>query len=117
MHALVRLLEECHSINFIRYKLGNISKKLYRYQIDFAQLTSDEQELWLSFDIGDITFFLSGQRDRTPEYTKFLRISGNPNRVLQPQPVIAPHPAAVQPAPLVVVQPAPPVQPQPAYLR
>ena len=77
--TLTHLLEERHSINFIeedlRYILGNISEKLYRFQIDFAELTSEEKELWLSFDIGDITFFLSGQRESTPEYTKFIRVS------------------------------------------
>ena len=86
-----------------------MSEKLYRYQIDFAQLTLYEQELWSSFDIGDITFFLSGQRERTPEYTKFLRISRIPNPI-QPQTVV------VQPQP-VVVPPAPPPLQLPAFLR
>ena len=39
MHALTRLLQECHSINFIEedlcYQLGIISEKLHRYQTTF----------------------------------------------------------------------------------
>ena len=107
MRTLARLLEECHSINFIeedlRFKLSNYSEKLYKYKMDFNQLTPEEQELWSSFNIGDITLFLSGQRDRTPKYTKFMRVS-------RAQPANAPpHPVVVPPA-----LPAPP--PQPANL-
>jgi transposase InsO family protein len=108
--ALAQLLEEHHTINFItedlRYKLSRISEKLYRNQTTFNELTPEEQKLWLSFDIGDITFFLSGQRERTPEYTQFMRISRQ-----QPANVV-PHPVA--PLPPVIVPPAPVPAPAPA---
>ena len=114
--SLARLFEERHSINFIeedlRYKLGSISEKLYRYQIAFNQLKSEEQVLWSSFDVNDITFFLTGQRERTPEYTKFLRVSRRPNPDQQQPAVVQPNPVVNPPVPHpVVVPPAPPLLP------
>ena len=74
--TLTGLLIEHQSISFIekdlRYKLGNISEKLYRHQTPLTGLTSEEQKLWLSFDIGDITFFLSGQQEQTSDYSQYL---------------------------------------------
>ena len=73
MHAHVRLthlLQEHHSINFmeedLRHKLSNISEKLYTYQAPFKGLTSEEQKLWHSFDIGDITFFSLANENTLP---------------------------------------------------
>ena len=48
-------------------------KKLYRFNMPFNLLTSEEQELWNSFDISDITFFLSGERVHGPDYSHYLR--------------------------------------------
>ena len=91
MHALTRLLQEKHSITFIEkdlcYKLGSISEKLYRFHTPFKELTSEEQELWLSFDIGDITFFIYGQQECTLDYTHYLRgIPSNLNQAVGPLP-------------------------------
>ena len=109
----------------MHYKLSCISEKLYRYQIAFNQLTPEEQELWSSFDIGDITFFLSGQRERTPEYTKFMRVSRAQPANVAPQPfVVPPAPPAPLPQPVhhfpaflcwklppsFILRPNPPVQ-------
>ena len=77
--ALTCLLQERHTLNFIkedlRYKLASISEKLYRLNTPFTQLTPEEQKLWNSFDISDIMFFLSGQRERVPDYSNYLPIS------------------------------------------
>ena len=110
------LLQERHSINFIeeylRYILSNISDKLCRQQIDLFALTPEEQELWKSFDIGDITFFLSGHRECTPDCTRYLWVSSHPNPAALPQPVIGlPHPTP--PPQPIVAQLGPPALPNP----
>ena len=89
-HTCAHTLAQRHSINFIkedlRYKLGHISEKLYRYHTPFQGLTSEDQKLWLSFDIDDITFFLSSQREWTPDYTQYMWVSAQPKQPIRPQP-------------------------------
>ena len=77
--SLTRLLHEHHTINFVtmdlQNKLFDICLKLYKHNVHFSDLTNEEQLLWLSYDVDDIMFFLTGQRDHTPEYTTFLKMS------------------------------------------
>ena len=53
--TLTRLLEEHHSINFVeadlRNKLNNICIKLYKQNVPWDSLESDEQKLWASYSV------------------------------------------------------------------
>jgi len=99
--ALTRLLAERHTINFVsddlKTKLTAICIKLYSQNLSISQLTPEEAELWQSFELGDIVFFLTGQRERTPDYTHYLKSCAG-------------HQAA-QPAQQLPVGPAQPFQP------
>ena len=99
--SLTRLLHEQHSINFVQLdlqsKLSNICEKLYKHDVPFCNLTSDEQLLWSAYDIDDILFFLTGDQNFCPDYTEYYR-------VCQPKPL----PLSLQ----VVVAPQPQPQPQ-----
>ena len=92
--SLTRLLHEQHSINFVhsdlKTKLSDICEKLYRHDVSFSALTSDEQLLWSAYDIDDILFFLTGDRNFCPDYTVYNRIYQTP-RVPQPH-VVLPQP-------------------------
>ena len=68
--------------------------------MSFSALTHEEQLLWSAYDIDDIMFFLTGDRDFCPDYTEYNRIC-QPQRILQPQPLIVPP----QPLPVVVLPP------------
>ena len=118
------MLQERHALYFIKedlcYKLANISEKLYRLNTPFTQLTSEEHELWNSFDIHDITFFLSGQRERVPDYSQYL--CGCPSNRPGPQPAgpLPPFQHGQQPnLPSVMVNPPapPPAPPGPPILQ
>ena len=119
--ALTCLLKERHALNFIEedlcYKLSCISEKLYRFNTTFYQLTAEEQDLWNSFDISDIMFFLSGQRECAPDYSQYLRGSPTTKRTI-PQPVgpLPPfQPGNLLHLPLLIGTPAiiPPLTPGP----
>jgi hypothetical protein len=106
--ALSKLLQEQHTINFVetdlRAKLTNISDKLYMFQMPFAQLSTDEKELWSSFDVDDIMLFLFNHREHTPDpnsYVKFWLPRATPQ---QPPP---------QPPPLPPATPPPQIRPTP----
>ena len=100
--SLTRLLHEQHSINFVQLdlksKLTNICEKLYRHNVSFYALAPDEQLLWSAYDIDDIMYFLTGDRNFCPDYTEY-------NRICQPR--LAPQPPQAQP---IVVPPVPPPQ-------
>ena len=95
--SLTRLLQEQHTINFVEHdlkqKLSDICVKLYKQNFHLNQLTENERLLWQAYDVDDIMFFLTGQRERTPDFTQYLRISETPV-VPQPgtyqQPMVAP---------------------------
>jgi hypothetical protein len=80
--ALTRLLEERHTINFIsddlKTKLTAICIKLYSQNLSLSQLSPEEAELWQSFELSDIVFFLTGQRERTPDYSQYLKNCAGP---------------------------------------
>jgi hypothetical protein len=81
--ALTRLLQEHHTINFVeadlRAQLSRISVHLYKDNLNFDALSQADQLLWKSFSVEDIHFFLSGQRERTPDYATYLKIHKIPN--------------------------------------
>jgi hypothetical protein len=96
--ALTRLLQEHHTINYVeadlRAQLSRISVHLYRDNLNFDALSQADQLLWKSFSVEDIHFFLSGQRERTPDYATYLKIHKIPN--LQ-QPISLPNSPAGSP--------------------
>jgi hypothetical protein len=81
--ALTRLLHERHTINFVeadlRAQLSRISVQLYKDKINFTSLPQADQLLWKSFSVEDIHFFLSGQREHTPDYAQYIQIHKVPN--------------------------------------
>ena len=87
---MTRLLEEHHSINFaeadLRKKLSNICIKLYKHDVPWDNLETDEQILWASYSVDDILFFLTGQREHTPNFTEWLRFT-SPVKNQQPVPI------------------------------
>ena len=102
--SLTRLLHEQHSINFVQLdlkaKLSDICEKLYRHDMSFSSLTPDEQLLWSAYDIDDIMYFLTGDRNFSPDYTEYNRIC-QPQRIPQPQPLVV----LPQPQPIVILPP------------
>ena len=114
--SLTRLLHEHHSINFVtldlKQKLSDICLKIYRDNIQLNELSESELLLWQSFDIDDIMFFLTGQRDHSPDFTHYIKMSGIPR---QPQPLQ--QPANILIAPQIAQQnfaappPVPPTRP------
>ena len=108
--SLTRLLQEQHTINFaetdLRIKLSAIATKLYKHNISWAALTESEKALWSSFSVDDIMFFLTSQREHTPDFSEYLTIHRS-NRQQPQQPEVLPQP---QPQP---DQPQPPQPPQP----
>ena len=105
--SLTRLLHEQHSINFVecdlRDKLTTICEKLYKFDLPLSALKPDEQLLWSAYKVDNIMFFLTGDCNLTPQYTKFIHIS----QLVQHQPPPLPPHAFPQP------QIAQPVVPQP----
>ena len=102
--SLTRLLHEQHTINFVQLdlksKLTNICEKLYRHNVSFSSLPTDEQLLWSAYDIDDIMYFLTGDRNFCPDYTEYNRIV-QPRLIPQPQPLVVPP----QAQPIVVPPP------------
>ena len=104
--SLTRLLHEQHSINFVQVdlhtKLSIICEKLYKHDVPFRELAPDEQLLWSAYDIDNIMFFLTGDRNFCPEYTEY-------NRICQPQNLPLPQPLVVPPqqGPVVLPQQGP----------
>jgi hypothetical protein len=82
--ALTRLLHERHTINFVeadlRAQLSRICVHLYRNGLSLASLPQADQLLWNSFSVEDIHFFLSGQREHTPDYSEYLKIYKAPQQ-------------------------------------
>ena len=80
--ALTCLLHERHTINFVeadlRAQLSRICVHLYRDGLNLESLPEADQLLWKSFSVQDIHFFLSGQRDHTPDYSHYLKIYKQP---------------------------------------
>ena len=77
--SLTRLLQERHTINFVeidlRRKLSEIMLKLYKQNVPWDFLSPDEKALWSSYEVEDIMFFLDGQREKTPDFSQYLRVS------------------------------------------
>ena len=77
--SLTRLLHEQHSIYFVecnlRDKLTTICEKLYKFDLPLLALKPDEQLLWSAYKVDNIMFFLTVDRNFTPQYTEFMRIS------------------------------------------
>ena len=95
--SLTRLLHEQHSINFVQTdlhdKLSSICEKLYKLNVPFSSLAPDEQLLWSAYDLDDIMFFLTGDRNFCPDYSVYTRIWQQPQLMLpQPQPAVMPQP-------------------------
>ena len=95
--SLTRLLHEQHSINFVQIdlkdKLSRICEKLYKLNVPFNFLSTDEQLLWSAYDIDDIMFFLTGDQNFCPDYTVYNCVRKQTPIVLpQPQPAIMPQP-------------------------
>jgi hypothetical protein len=88
--ALTRLLQERHTINFVeadlRAQLSRISASLYRDKLNFCELPQADQLLWKSFSVEDIHFFLSGQREHTPDYAQYIKIHKVP---IPQQPIVS----------------------------
>ena len=106
--SLSRLLQEQHTINFVevdlRHKLAIIADKLYLQQIPFQQLSAEDQTLWSSFSVEDIMFFLTNQREHTPDPNTYAYLFPQKQRPQQQQPP--------QPPPLPQVA-TPPIRPNP----
>jgi hypothetical protein len=54
-------------------------KLLGRQCLNFKQLTTPEQQLWLLFENSDIYKFLTGQKDTVPEFENFLTFGAKPS--------------------------------------
>ena len=76
--ALTRLLHEHHTINFVttdlKQKLTEICCKIYKDNVDINDLEEGDRLLWLSYELDDILYFLTGQRTHTPDFTEYLKI-------------------------------------------
>jgi hypothetical protein len=98
----------------IKYKLNNISYKLYHLKFAFKQLTSQEQQLWKSFPLCDIYEWLTGDPYTPPDYNEYIRFRSTPQPGqphAQPQ---APQPNQAQPPPVENQQnPGPAATPPP----
>ena len=81
--SLTRLLHEHHSINFVTHdlkqKLSDICVKLYRDKMHLCHLPEEERLLWQSYDVDDIMFFLTGQRN-IPDFSQYLRVPNLPQQ-------------------------------------
>jgi hypothetical protein len=55
------------------------NKLLGRQRLNFEQLTTPEQQLWLLFENSDIYEFLTGQKDTVPEFENFLTFAAKPS--------------------------------------
>jgi hypothetical protein len=64
----------------LREPLLHIANKLLgRQRLNFEQLTTPEQQLWLLFENSDIYEFLTGQKDTVPEFENFLTFGAKPS--------------------------------------
>ena len=99
--SLSKLLQEQHTINFVeidlRFKLAVIADKLYLQQIPFEQLSVEEQTLWSSFEVEDIMFFLTNQREKTPDPVEHSHLFAQKCAPPQQPPVPPPLPQAATP--------------------
>ena len=98
--ALTRLIHERHSINFVAndlyQRLLTICIQLYKHNVHVNDLPEADKLLWQSYELDDILFFLTGQREHTPDFTEYLSFSQHP----QPQQFVQPQqPPIIQPAP------------------
>ena len=102
--SLTRLIHERHSINFVANdlynKLMNICVQLYKENVHIDDLNESDKLLWKSYDTDDILFFLTGQREHTPDFTEYVSFQ----QPIQPQQFVPP-PIPVQNPP-ILVQPA-----------
>ena len=68
-----------------------------------SALSTEDRLLWQAYDIDDIMFFLTGQREHTPDFNNYFFV---PGFSLPQQPTVLDQPIFEQ-QPLIPIQPAP----------
>ena len=68
-----------------------------------SALSTEDRLLWQAYDIDDIMFFLTGQREHTPDFNNYLFV---PGFSLPQQPTVLDQPIFEQQPP-IPIQPAP----------